>query len=42
MVLISSRERVDYGSRVDEAPAAGFISKLDLSRETLEELIGHG
>lgn len=42
VVLISSRERVDYGSRVDEAPAAGFISKLDLSRGTLEELIGHG
>ena len=42
VVLISSRERADYGSRVDEAPAAGFISKLDLSRGTLEALIGHG
>ena len=42
VVLISSRERADYGSRVDDAPAAGFISKLDLSRGTLEALIGHG
>lgn len=42
VVLISSRERADYGSRVDEAPAAGFISKLDLSRGTLEALIGRG
>jgi len=42
VILISSRERADYGSRVDEAPAAGFISKLDLSRGALEALIGHG
>jgi len=42
VVLVSSRERADYGSRVDNAPAAGFISKLDLSRATLEALIGHG
>ncbi len=42
VVLISSRERADYGSRVDEASAAGFISKHDLSRGTLEALIGHG
>ena len=42
VVLISSRERADYGSRIEEAAAAGFISKLDLSRTTLEALIGHG
>ena len=42
VVLVSSRERADYGSRIDNAPAAGFISKLDLSRATLEALIGHG
>jgi len=42
VVLISSRERADYGSRVDDAPAAGFISKLDLSRGALEAIIGHG
>ena len=42
VVLISSRERADYGSRVDDAHAAGFISKVDLSRGTLEALIGHG
>lgn len=42
VVLISSRERADYGSRIDSASAAGFISKLDLSRATLEALVGHG
>jgi DNA-binding NarL/FixJ family response regulator len=42
VVLISSRERADYGSRVDDAPAAGFINKLDLSGASLEALIGHG
>lgn len=42
VVLISSRERVDYGSRIEEAAAAGFISKLDLSRATLEALVGRG
>lgn len=42
VVLISSRERADYGSRVDDAPAAGFISKLDLSGGALEAIIGHG
>lgn len=42
VVLVSSRERDDYGSRVDTAHAAGFINKLDLSRASLEALIGHG
>jgi len=42
VVLVSSRERDDYGSRIDDASAAGFINKLDLSRASLEALIGHG
>lgn len=42
VVLVSSRERADYGTRIDTASAAGFINKIDLSRASLEELIGHG
>jgi len=40
VVLISSREAADYGSRIRETVAAGFIHKPDLSRARLEELVG--
>jgi DNA-binding NarL/FixJ family response regulator len=40
IVLISSRQAADYGSRVVESPALGFIHKPDLSRASLEALVG--
>jgi DNA-binding NarL/FixJ family response regulator len=40
VVLISSREAADYGSRIGRARAAGFIYKPDLSRHSLEALVG--
>jgi DNA-binding NarL/FixJ family response regulator len=40
VVLISSRERADYGAQLEEAPVAGFIHKSELSRARLEELVG--
>jgi DNA-binding NarL/FixJ family response regulator len=41
VVLISSRERLDYGHRVEASTARGFIAKADLSGETLLRVI-HG
>src|SRR3954467_2644208 len=38
-VLVSSRARLDYGNRVDESCAHGFIAKADLSGETLWRVI---
>jgi DNA-binding NarL/FixJ family response regulator len=40
IVLISSREAADYGSRLERAPASGFIHKPDVSRTTLEAHVG--
>jgi DNA-binding NarL/FixJ family response regulator len=40
IVLISSREAGDYGSRLEQANASGFIHKPDLSRETIAQFIG--
>lgn len=40
VVLVSSREASDYGSRIGRAHTAGFIYKPDLSRQTLEALLG--
>ena len=40
VVLISSREASDYGTRLESSPAIGFIHKLDLSRAAVEQLIG--
>jgi DNA-binding NarL/FixJ family response regulator len=35
IVLISSRDRADYGHRVAESAADGFIAKAELSGDTL-------
>jgi len=40
VVLISSRERTAYGSRLDAAPAEGFLAKRELSGASLAELVG--
>ena len=41
VVLISSRPAADYGPRLRESRAAGFISKSELSRGTLTALLHH-
>jgi DNA-binding NarL/FixJ family response regulator len=40
VVLVSSRAPSDLGSRARKSGAAGFISKEQLSEETLRELVG--
>lgn len=39
IVLISSRERADFGTLVETSGALGFISKADLSGASLEALL---
>jgi DNA-binding NarL/FixJ family response regulator len=39
IVLVSSRTRADFGSRLRRSPVAGFISKDELSGEGLRELL---
>jgi DNA-binding NarL/FixJ family response regulator len=39
VVLISSREAAAYGSRLDAAPARGFIAKRELSGAALASLV---
>jgi DNA-binding NarL/FixJ family response regulator len=39
VVLTSSREASDFGSRLESAPIRGFIPKRDLSGEELEALV---
>ncbi|MEO7556199.1 MAG: response regulator [Acidimicrobiales bacterium] len=39
VVLVSTREAVDYGGRVARSGANGFISKADLSAASLAEAI---
>lgn len=39
IVLISSRERADFGSLVEISGARGFVSKADLSAAALEALL---
>ena len=39
VVLVSSRDRSDYGSSLDTCGAAGFIPKDELSGRALADLI---
>jgi DNA-binding NarL/FixJ family response regulator len=39
IVLVSSRSRADFGSRLRRSPVAGFISKDELSVERIRELL---
>jgi DNA-binding NarL/FixJ family response regulator len=39
VILTSSRERADYGSRVSRSGALGFVSKDALTAEALHELL---
>jgi len=38
VVLTSSRDAAEYGQRVAESPAAGFIDKVELSGRAVSEL----
>ena len=40
VVLTSSRDAVDYGSRVTGAPVAGFVPKAELSAAVLSGFLG--
>jgi DNA-binding NarL/FixJ family response regulator len=39
VVLISSRDAADYGTRIASSPAAGFLAKADLSGAALAALL---
>jgi DNA-binding NarL/FixJ family response regulator len=39
VILISSRARSSYGSRIDHAPVKGFLAKHELSSESLTSLM---
>ena len=39
IVLVSTRDAVDYGSRLEHAPVRGFIQKAALSVGSLEALL---
>ena len=39
VILISSRTRRSYGSRIDNAPVRGFLAKHELSNESLKSLL---
>jgi DNA-binding NarL/FixJ family response regulator len=40
VVLTSSRDASDYGTRLTESPVDGFIAKAELSGAALGELVG--
>lgn len=40
VVLVSSRDRQDFGPLIDAAPVLGFLGKSDLSAQSLMELLG--
>jgi DNA-binding NarL/FixJ family response regulator len=40
VVLVSSREAVDYGDLIERSGAAGFLTKSDLTARSLAALLG--
>ena len=42
VVLTSTRDRADYGERVDQSGASGFIPKAELSGAALLAVVGSG
>lgn len=42
VVLVSSRSRADYGTRVTDCAAHGFIAKAELSGAALRRVLGSG
>ena len=39
VVLVSSRSRIDYGSRIEECRARGYVAKAELSGNTVRRLL---
>lgn len=39
VILISSRARSSYGSKIDQAPVRGFLPKHELSSEAVKNLL---
>ena len=39
VVLVSSRSRTDYGSRIDDCRARGYIAKAELSGDAVRRLV---
>lgn len=39
VILVSSREASDYGSRIDRSGARGFITKAELSAAAIDALV---
>lgn len=39
VILVSSREASDYGTRLTDAPVRGFLTKADLSAAAIEALL---
>jgi DNA-binding NarL/FixJ family response regulator len=39
VILISSRDAADYGERIGLAPVRGFVTKTDLSGESIQRLL---
>jgi DNA-binding NarL/FixJ family response regulator len=39
IVLVSGRDRAEYGSAIERSGALGFVAKTDLSKEALESLL---
>jgi DNA-binding NarL/FixJ family response regulator len=39
VVLVSSRSRTDYGSRIDDCGARGYIAKAELSADAVRNLL---
>jgi DNA-binding NarL/FixJ family response regulator len=39
LVLVSTREAIDYGGRIAQSGAAGFINKAELSARSLDALV---
>jgi CheY-like chemotaxis protein len=42
VVLISSREKAEFGARLADSAACGFVSKIDLSGQTLDAVMTTG
>jgi DNA-binding NarL/FixJ family response regulator len=40
IVLVSSRDRAEYGALIEQSGARGFVSKSELSGPALERLLG--
>ena len=42
VVLTSTRDPADFGRRIEESGAAGFVAKADLSKAALDAVVGGG